>query len=258
MVDRRIPGKPRTIIAALMMATVCQISGQSPQDPTPAFDVASIKPIAPPYPTQGGPWVVTHGRFKAETAWLRGVIAWAYHVSSAQVKGAPDWINSDAYYFDARSENQEAGPDQVRVMLQSLLAERFKLTVHRDTQQGQVYTLTVGKNGSKLQDAKDGRKNLIGWNGPGRVTFTENQTLQGLVNVLTGVLGAPVVDETGLKGCYNFTLEFTDPRDPRAGHLDAPPDVFGAVDEQLGLHLQSAKRPIDVLIVDHIERPSGN
>jgi uncharacterized protein (TIGR03435 family) len=241
-----------------MTATVCRISGQSSQDSKPVFDVASIKPIAPPYPTQGGPWTVTHGRFKAETAWLRGVVAWAYNVSSAQVKGAPDWINSDAYYFDARSENQDAGPDQVRLMLQGLLAERFKLTVHRDTQQGQMYTLAVGKNGSKLQDAKDGRKSLISWNGPGRVTFSENQTLQGLVNVLTGVLGAPVVDETGLKGSYNFALEFTDSRDPRTRQPDAPPDVFGAVEEQLGLRLQSSKRPINVLVVDHIEKPSAN
>jgi uncharacterized protein (TIGR03435 family) len=116
----------------------------------------------------------------------------------------------------------------------------------------------VGKNGSKLQDAKDGRKNFIDWNGRGHVTFTENQTLAGLVNVLVGVLNAPVLDETGLKGCYNFSLEFTDPRDPHAAPADSLPDLFSAVQEQLGLRLQASKGPVEVLVIDHVERPSEN
>ena len=175
-----------------------------------------------------------------------------------QVKGGPDWIDREPYDFDARAGDPEAGPEQIRTMLQALLAERFKMVVHRDTQQGQVYTLVVGKNGSKLQDAKDGRKNYINWTGPGHVTFTENSTLLGLIAILANSLGAPVFDETGIKGSYNFSLEFTDPRDPRARQADSPPDLITAVQEQLGLRLQAARGPVEVLVVDYIERPSEN
>src|SRR5580658_6238105 len=222
IVGKPIFGTPAVIMIGVLMVTVCRIDGQSPEGAKPpaaelAFEVASVKPIPPPYQSGGGPWTVTHGRFRAQTGWVRAVIAWAYNVSTAQVKDAPDWIDQELYYFDARAENEEAGPDQVRTMLQALLAERFKLMVHRDTQQGQVYTLTVGKNGSKLQDAKDGQKTFIDFNGPGHITFTANQTLLGLVGQLTNILSTPVRDETGLKGTYNFTLEFADPRDPRAG-----------------------------------------
>jgi uncharacterized protein (TIGR03435 family) len=262
-VDKQIRGNLLVTIAAVMMVTACQVNGQSPQSTNApgaesAFEVASVKPVPPPYPAGGGPWIVTHGRFRAETGWVRAVVAWAYNVSTAQVKGAPDWIDRELYYFDARAENQEAGPDQVRFMLQALLAERFKLIVHRDTQQGQVYRLTVGKNGSKLQDAKDGRKNFIDFNGPGRITFTENQTLVGLANVLTNLLSAPILDETGLKDSYNFSLEFADPRDPRAEQADSRPDLFSAVQDQLGLRLQADKGPVETLVVDHVERPSAN
>ena len=155
-------------------------------------------------------------------------------------------------------------------MMQTLLAERFKLAVHRETQQGQVYTLVIGKNGSKLQDAKEGHKSFINWAGPGHVTFTEANLL-ALVNILSGLLGNPVRDETGLKGLYNFSLNFEDPRLLRArdgGHpppsgsnpppLDPLPDIFTAVQEQLGLKLEAKKGPVEILVIDHMERPSEN
>jgi uncharacterized protein (TIGR03435 family) len=256
-------GKMVMFIAAVTAVPAQQINGQSPQVTTTpaarlAFEVASIKQIPPPIPSGGGPWIVTNGRFRAETGFVRGVIGFAYNVLAAQVKGGPDWIDREPYYFDARAENAKAGPDQIRAMLQTLLTDRFKLVVHRDTQQEQVYTLVVGKNGSKLQDAKDGRKNYINWTGPGQVTFTENTTLLGLINILSSLLGSPVLDETGLRGSYNFSLEFTDPRDPRPKQADSPPDLFAAIQEQLGLRLQATKGPVEVVIIDQMERPSAN
>ncbi len=214
--------------------------------------------MPPPIPTGGGAWIVTHGRFRAETCYVRGLIAWAYGVLPVQVKGGPDWLDPEPYYIDARAGNPEAGPEQIRAMSQTLLAERFKLTVHRETQQGQVYKLTVGKSGSKLQDAKDGHKNFINWSGPGQVTFTENQGLLGLVNILSSLLGSPVIDETGLKSSYNFSLEFTNPRDLRPRQPDSPPILEDAVEVQLGLHLQATKAPVEVLVIDHMERPTAN
>jgi hypothetical protein len=112
-----------------------------------------------------------------------------------------------------------------------------------------VYTLVVAKNGSKLQDAEDRRRDAISWGGtyynptgPGQVTFSEKTTLRSWTNLLEGVLGVPVLDETGLKGTYTFSLEFTDPRDSRPRQADSPPDLFTAVREQLGLELRATKR----------------
>ena len=251
------------VISPIAGLSAWQAEAQSPQTVTPgvtplAFEVASVKPIAPPIPSGGGPWIVTHGRFRAETGYVRGMIGWAYNVLAAQVKGGPDWIDREPYYVDARAGDPDAGPDQIRLMLRTLLTDRFKLIAHRDTQQGQIYTLTVGKNGPKLQDAKEGRKNYINWTGPGQVTFTENTTLLGLINILSSLLGSPVLDETDLKGSYNFSLEFTDPRDPRPRQADSTPDLFAAIQEQLGLRLQATKGAVEVLVVDHMERPSAN
>ncbi len=187
------------------------------------------------------------------------MIGLAYGVLPALVKDGPDWLDREPYNIEARAENTEAGPKQIRAMLQTLLTDRFKLAVHRETRQEQVYTLVVGKSGSKLQDAGDGRKNFINWTGIGDVTFTENSApLLGLINVLGGLLSAPVLDKTNLKGSYNFSLKFVDPRVPHLTEDDSRPDLFTAVQEQLGLKLQAAKEPVEVLVVDRLERPTAN
>ena len=113
-------------IAAVTVMTAWQSKGQSPQSTTApaaplAFEVASVKPVPPPIPSGGGPWIVTHGRFRAETGYVRGMIGWAYDLLAAQVKGGPDWIDREPYYVDARAENPEAGPEQIRAMLRTLL-----------------------------------------------------------------------------------------------------------------------------------------
>jgi uncharacterized protein (TIGR03435 family) len=255
--------KTVALIGLVTIVMTLHIHGQSSQGTaTPkapvAFEVASIKPIPPPIPSGGGPWIITNGRFRAEIGFVRGMVAWANNVLGAQVKGGPDWLDREPYFVDARAADSQAGPDQIRLMLQTLLSDRFKLMVHRETQQGQVYKLVVGKSGSKLQDAKGGRKNFINWTGLGQVTFTENSTLLGLINVLSSLLGSPVLDETGLKGTYNFSLEFTDPRDPRPPQADSRPDLFAAVQEQLGLQLLASRGPVEIVVIDHMERPSAN
>lgn len=173
------------------------------------------------------------------------------------LKAGPTGLTRTPYIFDARAENSDASADQVRGMLQTLLTERFKLVVHQATQQGQLYSLVVGKNGSKMQEVKDGRKPFVTWTGPGQVTFSGNR-MQALISVLSSALRSLVLDDTGLKGLYNFSLEFTDPRDPRPRQADSRPDIFTALQEQLGLKLEAKKGPVDVLVIDHIERPSEN
>jgi uncharacterized protein (TIGR03435 family) len=144
------------------------------------------------------------------------------------------------------------------------LVDRFKLVVHRETREEQFYTLVVGKNGSKMQEAKEGRRDYIDSStGPGQIVCTECD-LVALRSVLSNMLGNPVLDNTGLKGFYNFRLEYSDPRwgskdgNPLPSELTSRPDIFTAVQEQLGLKLEAKKGPVEILVVDHIERPSEN
>ena len=131
MADQLSSGRILLASAALAMTMTSRINGQSQQGvstPTapPAFEVASVKPIAPPIPSGAGPWTVTHGRFRAEIGHVPSVIGWAYSLLPAQVKGGPGCINREPYYFDARAEDPEAGPDQIKVMLQTLLADHTR------------------------------------------------------------------------------------------------------------------------------------
>jgi uncharacterized protein (TIGR03435 family) len=245
--------------AAFPTITTHQIDSKYSQSTTAplAFDVASIRLIPPPHPTGNGSWIATNGRFRAERGFLRGVIAWAYEVLPGQVEGGPDWVVREPYDFDARAGNAAAGPDQIRVMLRTLLADRFKLVVHHETEQAQVYTLTVAKSGSKLQVAHGGQPSYGNWTGPGQVTVSESPIL-GLINILSNLLDSPVLDQTGLTGLYNFNLEFTRPQDTRTRQADSPPDLFTALQEQLGLELHATKGPVEIFVIDHIERPSPN
>jgi hypothetical protein len=133
VVDEKLRFRHKAMaIAAVTVMSAWHSKGQSPQDTTApaaplAFEVASVKPVSPVIPTAGSPWIGTHGRFKADTAYIRFLVAWAYNVLAPQVQGGPDWIDQERYYVDARAENPEAGPEQIRAMLQTLLTDRFKL-----------------------------------------------------------------------------------------------------------------------------------
>jgi uncharacterized protein (TIGR03435 family) len=120
----------------------------------------------------------------------------------------------------------------------------------------------VGKNGPKMEKAKDGEKTFGNFTGPGHMTFT-HMNLLGLVSVLSSVLEAQVVDKTGLKDFYNFSLEFENPRLLRTQNgnqppVDSAPSIFTAVQDQLGLKLDGMKGPVEILVIDHVERPTEN
>jgi uncharacterized protein (TIGR03435 family) len=257
----------RLLAFAAMAGVAAQMGGQplpNAGSAPPAFEVASIRPLARPYPSGGGPWTVDHGRFIAQAGWVRAVIGWAYNMlPPVKVHGGPTWIDTDLYDFEAKAEDAKAGPDQMGAMIQTLLVDRFQLVVHRETQQEQVYTLVVGKNGSKIQEAKEGRRDHIDFPGPGRMVCSECEMV-GVTGVLSSMLEGPVLDNTGLKGFYNFSLEYADPRwrpkdgNPLPTELTSRPDIFSAVAEQLGLKLEARKGPVEILMVDRIERPSEN
>lgn len=216
--------------------------------PKSEFEVASVKLVNP----RMGPHLVglkvEHGRATLQGATLRQIIVQAYLVQRVLVMGGPSWYDSDQYNIEAKAENPNATREQMRAMLQTLLADRFKLAVHRETREITVYSLSVAKNGPKLQDAK--ADETPGVRGGGAGLVFHNQPLITFVNTIANILDQPVKDETGLKGRYSFQLDWN--RDP------AGPSLFTVIREQLGLELKAHKAPADVLIVDHAERPSEN
>jgi uncharacterized protein (TIGR03435 family) len=172
-------------------------------------------------------------------------------------------MDSDLYSIAAKAENPDTSDsgEQIREMLRTLLAERFKFAAHRETKQLPVYSLVLGKGGSKMEEVKDDppREPSVA---PGRGQFGtgfvfKNMPLAGLVNYLANVLGSPVHDDTGLGGRrFNFELDFVRPG--RAPQTADEPDLFEAVQVQLGLKLEGKKGPVEVLIVDHAEKATAN
>ena len=286
-------------IAVLALVKAPQVRAQEAQPaaaPAPSFEVASIKP------NRSGSMMVRimgrPGALNASGITIRQLIANAYGVKDFQISGGPSWISSDRYDIDAKADDAEIetlrklppeqATQQMSLMLQGLLAERCKLQVTHTSKDLSVYALVVAKTGLKLQEAKPGDTYANGIKGPdgqplghgGMVRMGRGQlTGQGipmrtLVMVLSQQLGRTVLDQTGLKGNYDVSLQWTpDPGSPGmmpgpppgAGPApDSPPpdtsgpSIFTAVQEQLGLKLDSTKGPVETIVIDDIERPSEN
>jgi bla regulator protein BlaR1 len=269
--------------------------GQSPaaaSPPRPAFDVASIKP------NHGGTGLfgvrADPGRFVAEDVTVKFLVLYAYQVKESQIFGIPGWIESEHYNIDAKADRPPADAPrklisdeqgaQLRLMVRSLLADRFKLTLHHETKDLPIYALVIAKNGPKLHESTATPEDSVPLGPPpppggpqprhsmrfGRGELTVNaQNLDMLAEMLSHQLGRLVVNKTGLNGNYDFTLKWTP--DESQGQLpggppgDAapPPDasgpsIFTAIQEQIGLRLESQKGPADTIVIDHVERPSEN
>ena len=231
----------------------------------PAFEVASIKPSN----YQGGPLRVT-SRIGTDGIDFSNVtprlcIQRAYSVKPYQVSG-PEWINTERYMIVAKAAGAVT-EDTILLMLQTLLAERFKLAFHREPKEMPVYALVVSKNGPKLKEATGEGATQIAPDG--REIVFERASMGLLAGTVARSVDRPVIDATGLKGLYNFKLAWSNDDRPRpnsgavAGTVDASdpddaPSIFTALQERLGLRLESRKAPVEVLVIDHIEKPSGN
>ena len=243
-----------------------------PADADPAFEVSTIKPN-----DSGGRsmQVLTfRGRtFITENSSLADLIMFAYGVQMKQIIGAPDWIQRDRYDINA-TPDQEGTPtaDQVRIMIRKLVADRFTLRFHHETRELSAFVLRVGKDGSTLKVAKpNGNLHGIGMQPAptGALLFANNSPLSAFTSFLQSmVLDRPVVDQTGLSGRYDLTVTFS-PDDslfggqplgyPRpADGVEPAPGFFEAIQKQLGLKLTAEKTQVDVLTVDHVEKPSAN
>jgi uncharacterized protein (TIGR03435 family) len=231
------------------------------------FEVATIKPGKPGTP---GKAVTMRGprQFVTINTSLNDLITFAYGIHVKQITGGPAWLDTDLYDILAEPE-AEGAPNrkQLEGMLQRLLADRFKLTFHRDKKELSVYAIAVGKGGPKLTKSAGDPNGLPGlfFRGLG-VLPAQNAHMSDFAGVLQIVLDRPVVDQTELTGRFDFELKWTPDESQFGGRgggarrddPEAPPDIFSAMQQQLGLQLKSVKAPTEVLVIDRVEKPSEN
>jgi bla regulator protein blaR1 len=227
------------------------------------FEVASVKP-APPDADERSLSHNPGARLSTSNATLKQLVLLAYQLMPYQVSGGPDWVGSDGFDIEAKAANPKATPEQFRQMVQTLLADRFQLKVHFATKEMPIYALVLAGNGSKLVEAKDDTTEVTMRNGRGEMTGVK-ATMAMFAASLTRPLRRRVVDETGLKGAYTFKLQFVPDENPvRPGQDGAAPSttdgpsLFTALREQLGLTLKATKGPVEVLVIDHAEKPTPN
>ena len=256
-----------------------------PSPPALTFDVAAIKPSAPDARGTFLNFQPPNG-LRVENAPLKMLITFAYDVREYQVLGGPDWVSSARYDILAKAERTPGSadvPDDFRKMndaqrtaklhdmrerVRTLLADRFQLAIHKESKEGSVYALVIAKSGNKMELANDtgeGQQGLRG--GRGELTGMVAPPSM-LANFLSGQLGRPVLDKTGLTGKYNFKLkwspEISEGLGPKHPGEEPPPQpldgptIFTALQEQLGLKLESQKGPIEMIVIDRVEKPSEN
>jgi uncharacterized protein (TIGR03435 family) len=225
-----------------------------------AFEVATVKPDTGW--KEGGHGMsrdrvsTDPGRLTMLNVTLRRTICWAYDVKTYQVTG-PAWL--DESHYDITGKAPEAAQEaEQRVMLQHLLGERFKLEFHREKKELPVYVLVVAKGGPKFKESKSEGEFAAMPTGRTSATF-QRATVSLLVDTLTQLLRMPVLDETGLKGHYDVSVDMASYLPENFEHSNGPPPdiagiVMSALPDQLGLKLESRKAPLDLLVVDHAEK----
>lgn len=235
-------------------------------NPDPSFEVATVNPSRPDTKERG--MRVQEGKLSVVNMPLMDLLTFAFDVHPHQIIGAPAWISSAKYDIKAKAEGEgQPNGEQLRTMVRKLLADRFHFASHREQRELPLYTVNVAKGGAKISknDAKSETTGVI-FRGPGSVLFN-NVTMDEFCKTLqSAAVDRPVVNQTGLSGKYEFSLVWTPEQTltaaPNANALastaDTPPDIYAAVQQQLGLKLEAAKMRIEVLVVDKLERPSEN
>jgi uncharacterized protein (TIGR03435 family) len=239
-----------------------------PADADPVFDVTVIKPSDPGAPGKG---IRVQGRQLSTVNFsVSDMITFAYGIHVRQITGAPAWIESEKYNLTAKPAGEgQPNTKQWKIMLQKMLADRFQLTFHHDKKELSVYAITVGKSGPKLTKSAGDPNGLYGAGGPPGAFSARNANMGDFAEVMQStMLDRPVVDQTGLSGRFDFQLKFTPDETqyagsgmrvpPPADDATAPPDLFTAMQEQLGLKLQATKAPVDVIVIDRVSKPSEN
>lgn len=246
-------------------------SSQQQTAPGPTFDVAAIHPhISEPHEHNSIWSSSSDGQFKAENISALALIHWAWEMPDTRIVGAPDWVNTAHFNIEAKADpavDQQlhtlTSGDALRLkekMVQALLAERFKLVVHSETRELPIYHLVVAKGGPRLGATQSDGTTIN--HGRDHIEVQGADSLGLLAEELSKEVGRDVVNETGIQGRYDVKLRFTPDEGPAMLNgqpiPDPPPGLFTALQEQLGLKLEPAKGPVQVLVIDHIEMPSAN
>jgi uncharacterized protein (TIGR03435 family) len=241
------------------------VHAQQPAGPL-EFDVASVKP-SNPNSTNGMVVSAPGGRLHVVNATLKDLIETAYDVRSLQIEGGPRWADASKYDVDATPGTPPQGATlpptgwtNVRFEVQALLKDRFQLQLHRETRTAPIYSLAIAKGGIKLSATHSPQKGINAGQG---TMLGEAASMTQLAYKLSRLLQRPVVNNTGLEGNFDFKLEWTPelgPSAPDGQPVDTSggPSIFSALQEQLGLRLEATKGPVDVLVIDHVDKPSEN
>jgi uncharacterized protein (TIGR03435 family) len=240
----------------------------SAQDRVPArrFEVTSIKPNTSGFPNSGAePFTFSpSGLFVANNVTLVDIIvSGTYQTRRIQMRGGPDWIDSARWDISAKADTTggQIGREEWPVMLRALLEDRFKLALHRENQEMQVYALVAGKE-PKLKRSEPGERSGFSRTANGGIELRANP-IQGLANTLSNFLREPVIDATGIPGFFDMTVDW--PRyilntggQQRVDREEMASAVRSAVEEQLGLKMERRKAPLEVTVIDRAEKPGEN
>jgi uncharacterized protein (TIGR03435 family) len=255
----------------LMLLACCEaLTGQNTQPQ--GFEVASVKSSGPErrgtiinYPNGAA--------FNALGVTAQNCLTLAYNVPTFQLAGGPGWMGNERFDIVAKmpagAVKKPGDPDRltpIRLALQALLADRFQLVVHRETRTIPAYVLVAAKGGFKLKETADDGHGMFSSN-RGKVTARQT-SIDTLARLLSGILSSPVQNTTGIKGIFDLTLEWSpdevqSPVKPGA-ESDASaepavgPSIFTALQEQLGLKLEAQKTPVEMIVIDRIEKPGEN
>jgi uncharacterized protein (TIGR03435 family) len=237
----------------LTVAGLALIGLHAQTTPRPQFEAASIKP----HLASDGPVRVSmageHGSIRYVNVTVRACVRKAYGLRVFPPPQPGDPLSTERFDIIAKASG-DASEEHTRLMLQTLLEERFKLVVHRETKELPVFALVVGKKGPKFRQVKDDGSGAEIAGGDGHQIKAHHISMKLLAGALQGYVGDPVLDETGLTGIYDLNLDFTVDENISA----EGPRIFEAVQDQLGLKLEARKGPVEVIVIDHIEKPSAN
>lgn len=257
------------VISAAAHALLCQ----SQPTPAPAFEVASVKPVDPASQEPIGMFTYPGGRLVITKLTLKQMIASAWSVDMFRVERGPAWADQDRYDVEARppasSASHSFSPSSFKspptpemlLMLQNLLTDRFHLQVHHETKDDRGWALTVAPKGARLTPTKDPTAyRYVGGGVTGKPELPnfisgENASTALIAARLSNRFGATILDQTGIRGDFDFKVEYARDEDAAPG---PPPALISAMQEQLGLRLTQIKTQVETVVIDHAEKASAN
>jgi uncharacterized protein (TIGR03435 family) len=256
------------MLAAVLGLTSASLGHDQDKPDRLTFDVMSIKPFQPNGQGGGGIRALPGGQeYQTVGANVILMISLMYKIPARQITGGPDWLSSDRWDIDAKADHPGYNLDDLHIMFQNMLADRFKLKFHKETKEGPVYAMTIDKSGLKMKvnespepfkiPMSGGPDGIVGTRVPMQyLTWWLGQQLQQD--------GRPVINKTALDGNYDFRLSFLPELPPNVNRDDLPPalldrpNIFQALREQLGLRLEPQKGPVEYYVIDSAAKPAAN